>query len=186
MFYKIDFRQLLAYLEKVISTAKTNIFFIRLKILGFFSFRYSQLGRHQTWQFDNKRFPKMFFAMVLLGMCQPLKYVFFRPQNTQALRFLLMLRQEKSSVTVSEQINSKIFFALKGLGMYFITNYDNTFSKISFPMEIWGMCLPYVKKLFQPHQRRLFFFRSQNTRGLSFLLKLVWERKGHSARAKHL
>ena len=78
----------------------------------------------------------MFFAMVLLGMCQPLKYVFFRPQNTQVLRFLLMLRQEKSSVTVSEQINSKIFFALKGLGMYFITNYDNTFSKISFPMEI--------------------------------------------------
>ena len=47
-----------------------------------------------------------------------------------------MLRQEKSSVTVSEQSNSKIFFALKGLGMYFIINYDKTFSKISFAMEI--------------------------------------------------
>ena len=47
------------------------------------------------------------------------------------------------------------------------------------------MCLLYVKKFFQPHQWRLFFFRPQNARILLFLVKLVWERKGHSDRSKH-
>ena len=103
---------------------------------------------------------------------------FFRPQNTQVLRVLLMPHWEKLRVTVSKQINSKIFFALKGLGMYFIIYCNDTLWKISFAMEVWGMCLLYVKKFFQPHQWRLFFFRPQKTRILLFLVKLVWGRKG--------
>ena len=75
----------------------------------------------------------------------------FRPQNTQLHQFLLILRCERSRVTVPEQINSKIVFALKGLGMYFIIYYNDTFSKIYFSLEVLVMFLTYLKTFFQPH-----------------------------------
>ena len=47
------------------------------------------------------------------------------------------LREIKShSFTVLERINSKTFFALKELGIYFIIYYNDTFSKMSPAIDV--------------------------------------------------
>ena len=47
---------------------------------------------------------------------------------------------------------------------------------LRFSMEVFRICLPYVKRYFQSHQWKLFFFRSQTTQILLFLGMSVWER----------
>ena len=120
---------------------------------------------------------KWFFCNGSFRYVSTLALRVFRSQNTQILRYLLMPRWERSRVVVSEQFNSNVCFALKVLGMYFIIYYNDTFSKTSFAMEVWGMCLPYVK-VFSTASMKFFFVRPQNIRILLFLVKLVWERKG--------
>ena len=58
LFRKISFRQVPAYLENFFQLRKHIFFASGLKIHEFYWFSYSQLGRHQTWQFDNKKFSK--------------------------------------------------------------------------------------------------------------------------------
>ena len=45
---------------------------------------------------------------------------------------------------------------------------DDNFSKKKFPMEVLGMCLPYVQRYFQEHQLSVFFCMAQTNHFLLF------------------
>ena len=66
-------------LKKYFQLHKQKCFSLDFEILDFCCFYYSQLERYQTSQLDYKRFPKMLFAMVVLGMCLPYAKRYFQP-----------------------------------------------------------------------------------------------------------
>ena len=56
------------------------------------------------------------------------------------------------------------------------SQFNNTFSKFAFAMEVLVICLPYVKRCLQFHQWNILFFRAQITQILLLLGMWVWER----------
>ena len=108
-----------------------------------------------------KNFQKIYFEIEMLGKCLPTvkkhfqlhhpRFLFVTQQNTRILLVLLML-----------------FWEWK-------------FFKKIFAIEVLGMCLTYLKKLFSIVLVNFFFFKAQNTRILSFLVMPVWEKSRATA-----
>ena len=163
-------------LKSFFKSESKDFFHQALKYSSFIVFAIASLVDIKRDNLTTKDFQKCFFAMIVLGMTTVARRI-FRPQNTQVLRYLLMPRWEKSRVAVSEQFNCKIYFALKGLGMYFINIFYYTLQQHIFRNIFCNRSLRYVstlrKKVFSTLSIKFFFFRPQNTWILLFLLKLV-------------
>ena len=70
MFYKMNFMQVLAYLEKVENQLWKQGFFLQaLKYLGFHVFAKASLEDIKRVHLATKDFQKCFYAMVVLCMC---------------------------------------------------------------------------------------------------------------------
>ena len=123
-------------------------------------FFYSQFGRDQRSQLNNKTFTKRFLAMEILRMFLPYiksisnhisEVFFFPPQNTRIFLFLLKLVWEshRSRVTDWKQIVSKNIFSIESFNCLKSTSL--------------------AKQYFQLHLWSLFFFSPQNFWILPFL-----------------